>query len=1651
MYRGVGDTPGSFDSGIGSAQGPVFSSAIGKINTVFGSVTIARSNANAIQPAVGDFVYEGDLIETGIDGQVGIVFVDGTTFQLSANASVVLDEFIYDAENSSNSAVLRVGKGMFGFVAGKVATTGRLIIDTPLAKIQNTPSAASIGSLAFIFVLGLVQELEASSLNVAVLNDDLITYKDLQHGIYEILVRQGPGLPPRVIIVDDPGETIILRIGTSGVIVDHVANTPAQMAQLQIAYQNVYSTYSQGQQDPFIQHLEQQGTNPEQHANAGQQSTGSTSSSGSSTPPDVISPTGGTTAQNNPPPSNGPDNTNTTPPITPVVFTPPPLATTTFSGPPTIPATIITLPISSNDLQHAVFIGPSNALNPNVALNITVPAGETLDSVNITGLPPGGTITDGNGNVHTGNDITLSAADFQSGLTLSGSPPASGTLIITATVTGPGGPATSSADLQLTGDLQPPPSGPPDLTQRWINPSGGDWNVATNWSTGAVPIPHQDVVIDLGGNYDIFSSSSVSIDSLLISNAGVTLHITGGSFSLTTADAAPLSNAGNVVVGSGAHLTIGQPAFANSVLNSGKLEVNGGTLDLVNVTVNNAGGTTQVDVSSTLNLAGAIINDGILTVAGLFNSTGTSSITDAAIAITSTGTLKSSSGLLTIDPSTIDNAGTLEAAGGELDLNDISSFINSGLLLATSNSLLVLNGDTVTNSGTVRADAGSTVDLQATTISGGTVTNDGLLEASGGTSSTIENATSFTNSGELLATGSGTTFVLESETVTNTGSVQVNAGATLDLVGAIVHGGTLSNGGLLEATGGVSSTIENVTSFANSGELLATGSGTTLVLKSETVTNTGSVQVNAGATLDLVGAIVHGGTVGNGGLLEATGGVSSTIENVTSFANSGELLATGSGTTLVLKSETVTNTGSVQVNAGAILDLVGAIVHGGTVSNAGLMEAIAGTSNTIENATSFTNSGELLVTGAGTALVLKSETVTNSGSVQVDIGTTLNLMSAFISGGTVINSALLEATSGASGIGGATITNNTAATIEATGAGVTLTIGPSSTVTNNGLMEAISGGDLIFKTATVANASGTVEVADASSKIELQGASITGGTVINFGLLEGTSGASAIHTATSITNHTGATLGVTGAGVTLTIDNAGTFTNEGELLSTAQGDLILINDTVTNAGGTVQVDANSTLDLHTTTINNGTFINSGLFEATVGANVIHAADSITNNTGATLEVTGVGVTLTIDNAGTFTNHGKLLSTAQGDMILINDTVANAGGTVQVDANSTLDLHTVTFNNGTFINSGLFEATVGANVIHAATSITNNTGATLEVTGVGVTLTIDNAGTFTNHGKLLSTGQGDLILISDTVANSGGTVQVDTNSTLDLHTVTIDNGSIVNHGLLEATFGANIISHVNDDGPGGEVFSNDGKLLVTGEDTKLTLNTDVVDNSSGSRAGRRRQHGGAQPDPGAQDSHHRQRQHCQSRPVGGDLRRQHHLACQRRRAGRRGVQQRRRALGDRRRHQADARYRRARQLRRSRAGRRRQHGGAQPDPGAQDSHHRQRQHCQSRPVGGDLRRQHHLACQRRRAGRRGVQQRRRALGDRRRHQADARYRRARQLRRSRAGRRRQHGGAQPDPGAQDSHHRQRQHCQSRPVGGDLRRQHHLACQRRRAGR
>src|SRR5262245_44761581 len=200
--------------------------AIGEIRTAIGSVTVMRADGVLVRLSVGDLVYQGDTIETGADGAVGITFIDGTAFNLSAASRLVLNEFSCERTGAANSALFSLVQGAFSFVAGKIARAGGLNVETPFGKIRSTAQDRGIGILTLAaLTFAAIKESEAASPPDAFLDDGTITYKDLPHGTFEITTRDG-----RVIIADDPGETIVVDPTGS---VQRIPNSSSRMAELQ--------------------------------------------------------------------------------------------------------------------------------------------------------------------------------------------------------------------------------------------------------------------------------------------------------------------------------------------------------------------------------------------------------------------------------------------------------------------------------------------------------------------------------------------------------------------------------------------------------------------------------------------------------------------------------------------------------------------------------------------------------------------------------------------------------------------------------------------------------------------------------------------------------------------------------------------------------------------------------------------------------------------------------------------------------------------------------------------------------------------------------------------------------------------------------------------------------------------------------------------------------------------------------------------------------------------------------------------------------------------------------------------------------------------------------------------------------------------------
>ncbi len=1093
--------------------------------------------------------------------------------------------------------------------------------------------------------------------------------------------------------------------------------------------------------------------------------------------------------------------------------------------------------ISASEIENATIDGGGDV----VATETLKLSQVTLDNVTLSG------------SFENADTLTIDETVTLDGATISGSGGTiddTGTLLVTAaseidnaTIEG-GGNVTANKTLTLSA-----------VTLDDVTLSGSFTDADTLTIDGAVTLNGATVS---GGAMNIFgvldSTGTSTLSDVTITNTG-TLESTSGKLTISDPAGPTLTNSGTLEANGGELDITSEP-----VINIGTLQaIDSSLLRLTSTTVTNTGGTVNVGLGSTLDLAGAEIDNGSLTNSGTTNSTGSSTLSD--VTITNTGTLESTSGKLTIsDPSgpTLTNSGTLEANGGELDIIN-EPVINTGTLQATNDSTLKLTSTTVTNAGgTVNATVGSTLDLAGTEIDNGSLTNSGTTNSTG--SSTLSDV-AITNTGTLnVASGtltvdpapfintgtvhvqSGAILVLSGETITNTGG-QVNAagGSTLDLAGTEIDNGSLTNSGTTNSTG--SSTLSDV-AITNTGTLnVASGtltvdpapfintgtvdveSGAILALSGETVTNTGgTVNAGGGSTLDLAGAEIDNGTLTNSGMLNSTG--TSTLSDVT-ITNTGTLESTSGKLTISDPSgPTLTNSGTLEANGGE-LDITNE-----PVINTGTLQAID-----------------------DSTLKLTSTTVTNTGgTVNVGGGSALDLSNAAIDTGTLTNSGMLNST-GTSALSDVAITNT--GTLESTGGKLTISDPAGPTLTNTGTLEA-NGGELditnepVINTGTlqaiddstlkltstlVTNTGGTVNVGGGST-LDLAGTEIDNGSLTNSGTTNSTGSSTLSDVA--ITN-TG-TLESTSGKLTIsdpsgpTLTNTGTLeanggeldiTNEpvintGTLQAINNSTLKLTSTTVTNTGGTVNVGGGSTLDLAGAEIDNGSLTNSGTTNSTGTSTLSDVA--ITNM--GTLESTGGTLTISDPSGPSVTNFGFLEANG-GELDITNEPVINNGalqaingstlkltttkvtntaGLMNVGVGSTLDLISAEIDNGSLGDSGTFDSTGISTLNNVAVAIFG----TLESTSGALTILGAAAPSVTNFGTLEANG-GELEIINGAVTNTGS-LRATSDSTLKLASTVVTN----TNGAVNVDVGStlDLVSAEIDNGN----FTNFGTTNSTGTST-----------------------------------------------------------------------------------------------------------------------------------------------------------------------------------------------------------------------------------------
>ena len=992
-----------------------------------------------------------------------------------------------------------------------------------------------------------------------------------------------------------------------------------------------------------------------------------------------------------------------------------------------------------------------------------------------------------------------------------------------------------------------------------VNLTGDIVNNSTNTQTIKLPL-----VFD-GGDRTINAASGALVVSGPISDTNGTWGlIKSGAGTLTLSGNTANTYGGLTTVNTG-ELDLNKTAGQNAV--SGDLSVGSGATvrllaggqigDTANVTVNNGGQFNLNGFAETIdgmaNAGTIVVGGGALTVNQTLQNSGTvtltaggavaggvlSNLTSGSVsgsgfiksflvnqgAVNFGGTISNNllqtagsftlSGNATITGNAMLNGGTLDLEAATLTYGSLT--IGSGAVLQNGGgSGAIMNGN-VTNSGTVNFFVSAEARVN------GNVVNNGLWDQTGVINGNLVNSGSFT---WLTWSLGGTTPHLTGGIV-NSGSMDLTSSFAEQVDGSVTNTGTIALHGTI--SGSYVQTAGSL-SLDTAGTISGTATVTGGKFDLSGVTYTGSRMIVAGTgvlTNGVAGATFNSGlsnaanvgvtantffkgAVTNTGTFAFRGAVSNTL------VNSGDVILNGSGTI----SGVLANSGSVNVNNGTLSLVVAPTQTGSITVNAGA---------TLNAAQAWVNSGTISMLGG----VITNATLTNAMFIS-GFGT--------IDGDGVVNNGKVFANaSSISGIGTQTVrlasfTNNNAATVGTASSNAVLNILQASNVLINQGTVSLSGGTILFNggAGTITNFNIIAGVGNVANFPIVNAGSLASfvaqAPIVNLSNLTATVGITnnGLLGANNLINGA-ATLSLTVSGGGAAIVNQGTVALQGGFLTINGGAGVITN--VNNGliyGVGVQNLSVANLGSGKIAASNGVFslglqrnANAGLLSNANAASTILLTNKFLVNTG-TVVLNGGGLLLSgsvITNQGSITGPGALSSS------LYNDTAG-----VVLATNGVLNVAT---NAGeSVLNLGLFTIT-GDGTLNVVPAWLNTNG-TVNMTGGGLTGgAVTNVGLLTGFGTISSqlvnlgggtltaSGAGSLTLVAAPTQN--GWVNIANAGTLNVLPAWLNSGSVNLQGgsLVGATvtnsgaiFGSGTITSTVRNNSGGTLTASGGTLTLS---------------------------------------------------------------------------------------------------------------------------------------------------------------------------------------------------------------------------------------------
>jgi FecR protein len=212
------------------------SEPIGNVATLTGIATVIR-NKNSLPLHLRDDIFLNDQVQTSSSSSLGITFNDATTFNLSANAKMTIDNYVYEDGGKQNAGIFDIGKGTVAFVAAAVAKTGDMKITTPTS------------TLGIRGTTGLVEVPQGGAATGGAANGENIKlYPDSDGHVGRIEVSDHSGQRLGALTQGASGFTVRPGVGGARPIVQPLAISPQQATRDQGLVRQVHAAQTAGRQ-----------------------------------------------------------------------------------------------------------------------------------------------------------------------------------------------------------------------------------------------------------------------------------------------------------------------------------------------------------------------------------------------------------------------------------------------------------------------------------------------------------------------------------------------------------------------------------------------------------------------------------------------------------------------------------------------------------------------------------------------------------------------------------------------------------------------------------------------------------------------------------------------------------------------------------------------------------------------------------------------------------------------------------------------------------------------------------------------------------------------------------------------------------------------------------------------------------------------------------------------------------------------------------------------------------------------------------------------------------------------------------------------------------------------------------------------------------